>query len=79
MPENAKYDPMQKKEFFKNEMEVLKNMPSPSTPEVVEPIFMLTPHQPRIARDSSINLGGSWWPSTFSIELTFQAYGFDKP
>jgi hypothetical protein len=32
-------------------------------------------HPPQFPDD----LGGSQWPSTISIESTFQAYGFDKP
>jgi hypothetical protein len=36
VPENTKYDPVRKKEFFKNAVEMFRHIPSPSTPVVVE-------------------------------------------
>jgi hypothetical protein len=52
VPENTKYDPVRKKGFFKDAVEMFRQLSSSAMPEVVEPSSKPNPHQPRVIGES---------------------------
>jgi hypothetical protein len=73
MSDNAKYDPAQQKKFFKNVVDMYKNIHGSSNLEVVESNFKLTPHHWRITRESYIQLE-SFNKSQKVVDLWFQLF-----
>jgi hypothetical protein len=71
--ETTKYDPVQQKKLFKNGVELLRQIPSPSTPEFIENSFKMNPHQPRITRESPSQMECSGQTQK-SINLWFQLF-----
>jgi hypothetical protein len=52
VPEDTKYEPTRKKELFKCEIEMFRDISSPSRPLVVETSYKKNSYQPRVARES---------------------------